>query len=61
VVACGDMWDLGLNGLEGVCDVYALSHVPCGLLLPAVAFKLEVLTPLCGSSGVVGVVRIVSL
>jgi hypothetical protein len=56
------MCDVGLNELGSACAVYALSCVPCGSLLSAVALKLEVLV-LLGSSScvvVVVVVRVVS-
>ena len=58
------MCDVGLNVLGSACAVavYALSCVPRGSLLSAVALKLEVLV-LLGSSScavVVVVVRVVS-
>ena len=44
------MCDVGLNGLGSACAVYALSCVPRGSLLSAVALKLEVLVLLGSSS-----------
>ena len=57
-----DMCDAGLNGLGSACAVYALSCVPRGSLLSAVALKFEVLVPLDSSSCavVVVVIRVVS-
>ncbi len=51
-----NMCDAGLNGLGIACAVYALSCVPRGSPLSAVALKLEVLVLLNSSAYAVVVV-----